>query len=313
MTDINTTPAQLEQGHKVKAGVRTTITVSAKELCIIVGAENHYNTYGLKMMFFAPAVRDILSGKDQYDAFRILYFPDGYNDQEIQHVINSLKEIDVTITAVNSISEMLTELNCVSPVCKIQRLNIYAHGYPLQISFNLDGSTEDICRFSMEHVEKIDNAIFRPGAELWSYACRTGNAVPDDYAADWVDRIRYFEWDFEYDEGFKSDADAKREQSLAQALANHSNITVHAWLTRTLYERIWNDQGNQQYRNGFVEIPHPGADGGWSREMKSLIPFMNEEDKDDLILWNQQGAKNGITGARSPKGLSNTPFTFVKQ
>lgn len=177
----------------------------------------------------------------------------------------------------------------------------------------MGGKSEKASEFKISDITKIDKNIFYKNAEIWSYACRTGNAVPDEQAIDWIRRIRYFQWDFEYDEGFNSDEDAKRENSLAQGLADHTGVKVYAWLTRTLYEGIWDDKGDLAYRNDFIEIPHDGADGGWSREMKSLIPFMNEQDKDDLVLWNMNGAKNGVVGAASPKGLSNNVFKFEKQ
>ncbi|MEJ2046336.1 MAG: hypothetical protein P8X74_22320 [Reinekea sp.] len=312
MTEIKTTPAELEKGINVKAGERTKIIVNARELCIVVGAENYNNSYGLKMMFLAPAVRDLLAAKDQYDCYRLIYFADGYNAAEITQVIASLHDMDVTLVAVNSVDELLKELNLKTPVCKIQRLNIYAHGVPLAIRFNYHGSTDEACSFNIKHVSKIEKTIFSADASIWSYACRTGNAVPDDFVGDAFQRIVHFEGDFEYDDNFQSDEDAKPEESLAQVLANHTGIAVHAWLTKTLYERIWNDQGDQSYRNHFLDIPHAGVEGGWKRELKDLIPFSKEEDKDDLVLWNKLGAKRGVVGGSIPKGLSNTPQRFIK-
>jgi hypothetical protein len=313
MTEIKTTPAELEKGIKVKAGERTKIIVNARELCIVVGAENYNNSYGLKMMFFAPAVRDLLAAKDQYDCYRLIYFADGYNAAEITQVIASLHDMDVTLVAVNSVDELLKELNLKTPVCKIQRLNIYAHGVPLAIRFNYHGSTDEACSFNIKHVSKIEKTIFSADASIWSYACRTGNAVPDDYSPHIIDHIRHFEGDFEIDPTFQSDSDAKPEESLAQMIADHTERPVYAWLTRTLYERIWDDQGDLQYRKGFVDISHLGIDGGWKRELKDWIPFSETDDKDDVVLWNKQGAKRGGLGGSTPENLSNKTKKFVKQ
>ncbi|AJQ97926.1 hypothetical protein [Gynuella sunshinyii] len=304
MVDINTTPAELEEGLKVKAGVRTTITVSARELCLLVGAENYYNSYALKMMFFAPAVRDIRRARDEYDHFRLIYFNHGYNNEEIKQVQTSLKDIDVTMVAVTNIDEMLTELNQKSPVCKIQRLNIYAHGIPLEISFNYHSDSEEKCSLSMQHISKIDKTIFCADAVIWSYACRTGNGAKGL----WNEVSQEFTYP-----GTTADDSADIEKSLAQAMANQTDRPVYAWLTRTLYEYIWDDQGDQSYRKTFIDIPHPGTDGGWKRELKDLIPFSEEDDKDDLVLWNKQGAKRGVVGGNTPHGLSNSPHKFTKK
>ncbi|MEJ2044303.1 MAG: hypothetical protein P8X89_13605 [Reinekea sp.] len=312
MATVKATPAELEKGIKVKAGVRTQVTVSARELCIVVGSENHNNTYGLKMMFFAPAVRDLRMAKGQYDFFRLIYFADGYNNAEIEQVISSLNEMNVTLVAVNSADELLKELNLKSPVCKIERLNIYGHGVPLAIRFNYHGSSDDACSFNSKHVSGIDTSIFSSDAVIWSYACRTGNAVPDDYNPHIIDHVRHFPGDFKIDPPFETDADAKPQDSLAQAIANHTGKTVYAWLTRTLYERIWDDKGDSKYKKCFVDIPHNGIEGGWKRELKDWIPFSETDDKDDVVLWNQQGAKGGVLGGNTPKNLSNTARKFIK-
>jgi hypothetical protein len=313
MTEIKITPAELEKGIKVKAGERTKIIINARELCIVVGAENHYNSYGLKMMFFAPAVRDLLAAKDQYDCYRLIYFADGYNAAEITQVIASLHDVDVTLVAVNSVDELLKELNLISPVCKIQRLHLYSHGLPSIITFNLDAQSDHECRLTKKHIPQINKTVFSSDAIIWSYACRTANSVAAIGASSWAQRAIHFQGDFHIDEDFPSDKDAKPEESFAQALADHTDLTVYAWLTRTLYAKIWNDQGNEAYKRDFIDIPHQGMDGGWKRELKDWIPNSEYEDKDNLVLWNKQGAKNGVIGSDTPSGLTNTPLKFSKQ
>jgi len=86
---------------------------------------------------------------------------------------------------------------------------------------------------------------------------------------------------------------------------------VYGCLTRTLYETVWNDENNLEYRNGFVDISHNSLDGDYKRELKSLIPFLGIEDKDNLSLWNINGAKDDVSGASTPVGLSNNVFKFT--
>jgi hypothetical protein len=284
-----------------------------RELTLIVGSEVFYNTYALKMMFFAPAVRDVLQAKaEDFDTFRVVYFTEGYLPAEIQAVKNALASKPVEYVPVNNVTELIEELNKIEGKPRIQRLNMYAHGFPKHIDFALKGTTWRAASFGMEHVALIDPNVFFPDAQIWSYACQTGSgvyiktlgeaAVGDDFG---------YEYEIEVDGAFDNDAECKPGASLAQALANHLGREVHAWLLRTSYAGIWNDGGDATYRAGFVEIPHPGLDGGLGRELESWLPG-DDGDKDDVALWNPAGAKNGVGGADSPGGLSRTPQTYKR-
>ncbi|MDY6993732.1 MAG: LysM peptidoglycan-binding domain-containing protein [Pseudomonadota bacterium] len=272
------------------------IVYKAREFIIIVGTEQHYNAFALKMMFFAPAVKDLKSDQYQNDIMTIIYFTDGYNKEEIEAVQSSVSSKSVNFVPVNTITEVIHYFN--QPTAyyvdlkkeiprKIGRIHIYAHGYPKKISFGLDGENAMNQILNEKNVKEIKSNHFTDETIFISYACRTGIG--------------------QWSEIFTHEADALPKESLAQTIADHLQIKMYAFLTRTNYSPIWHDRGDEVYRKNYTKIKHEGL----QREGEDWWKIWHwGSDEDNYALWNQNGAYGSVKGGNTPKGLSNALKLF---
>jgi len=275
-----------------------------REYIVVVGTEQHRNTWAMKMMFFASAVRDIRAlakGPQDKVVISLIYFTDGYNATEIQAVKESIGE-QTNVIPINSTAEFVAYLGkdkIYDPVLKreicrkISSLSIYSHGLPSLIAFGYHGPNSETQSFSSGDVLSIPQTSFDPAAVLTSYACRTGispMAISETFPA--------------------GDASAFPMQSLAQQLADHLRIEVRAWLTRTLYEDIWNDGNDERYIQDNIDLPHMGLQSGKS----ALSPGgWFSSAKNDYAHWNKRGAYGAVKGGAWPRGLSNSPRSYFPQ
>lgn len=280
----------------------------------IVGTEQLYNTYGNKMMFWAPVVRKMMNqalvGIPNH--FFVLHFSDGYSADCIA-AVNAAKDTanktwnnNVQYVECATISDVfdffetgVVELSNCNGV-KIQRIDMYAHGVPLDVSFGYSGSSQNTQSLNATNYTSISGDYLAADCKIWSYACRTGNGDIRRSAS--MPGYTY-----------SDPAVAAPQDSLAQKLADHMERDVYAWLTRTYYAAIWNDGGNEGFKNGFVDLEDAESAGRTSNFFKEAFNRLsfNREEKAGLILWNVMGARGGIVGASSPGGLSNSARKFT--
>ncbi|MFT6604852.1 MAG: hypothetical protein ACJA2X_000028 [Halocynthiibacter sp.] len=281
---------------------------------VIVGTEQYYNTYGNKMMFWAPAVRKMLNqGLVRLpNHFFVLHFSDGYSSDCVT-AVNAAKDTanatwrnNVQYVECSSIDDVfdffdtgIVEKSGCDGV-KIERVDIYAHGIRDDVSFGFYGSNSSTQSLNGNNYSQLSVDHLSPECRIWSYACRTGNGDT---------RRRSDLPGFTYSDA----ALARPENSLAQKLADHTQRDVLAWLTRTYYGGIFNDRGDTGFRSAFVDLADSNSSGRTSNffgeAFNRLSPF--HEEKAGLVLWNTNGSKGEIVGASTPGGLSNTVQEFT--
>ncbi len=287
--------------------------VIIKENLILVGSERYYSSFWWKMMFIAPAYAMVKHNikLQAADVTTIAYVKNEYTNHELlpfEHLKNTmnikLKIIGGPDDVINIMKERPTKkVDDREHKTLLQDVAIFCHGFPGQFAFNYSfpGMSDYDVEFS--HFKALSPNIFMPDGKIYSYACRTGISVDKN--------------------NFKNDAEAKPEESLAQQLADHFKVTVHAYLTRTLFRNIIREPSQSKHiastlkskrktQNGKViqippeheALPHPGLDYTFSR---SQI----KEGVNEYSLWRKEGAIKMPYAASSPAGLSKLMRKFI--
>ena len=277
-----------------------------EEVIIVVGTEQHSQTYGNKLMFPAQAVREIRKNYKEHKHTNILIFKDKFTNMELSIIKRDAKKWNNTVyfKPINSVTDLINYINNGDATInrqdlKIGKIIIFAHGLPSVLDFGLDGKNEASQKFKIEHVKKLKKESFTKHPIIYSYACRTGNSD---------DRLRAHAGSYEYDsESIKL---VKPEESLAQKLADHLNAIVYAFLRRSNYTSTWLDGGDQSYTKNYITI----EDEDISNPLNPMDWYRKLNRKGwDQALWNTSGAYMAPTSGKTPGGLlEEGMFIFEK-
>jgi len=286
-----------------------------KKNIIFIGSEMHYDSFWWKMMFMAPGIAAATGSGPlrPADETTIAYVPEGYTYLErlpLDGVANSLGHSIVRLLSSADIATVMNDLpeseedGCPVQV-KLQDVVFFSHGLPSQITLNLDGDSGAVT-LDRDNLSAIRADAFVPEGKIHSYACRTGNAS-------W--------W-----ESFSSDDGAHPEDSLAQRMADHFDIKVRAFLTRTLYRDVLRDPADSAALASTLKAQRDGHESeviSLSDEHEALPhPDLAErgnawlgtgprgEGTNGFALWRRAAAREMPVGADTPSGLSNRMRTF---
>ena len=280
------------------------------ENIVLVGSERYYNSFGLKMMFIAPAFAMLSRDIELRPADRttLLFVDDGYTRHEKLALEYLGTEKGVTLVPVSSTAAVVAHFNTRpqeevdgQPTrTLVQDVAIFCHGYPNRLALNLSKWWSSAMNFGVDELGAIAADVFVPGGRILSYACRTG--VGKD------------------GEDFADDAAAEPENSLAQKMADHFGVEVQAFLTRTWYGEVLAEpgdigglidalkQGREAAAGGVVDLPpshealpHPG--------LGSMRAW--QDGSKDHALWRKLGAIAMPHGHDTPVGLSRGRRRFM--
>lgn len=298
--------------NKHEEKISDTIKVLSSEIIIVVGTEQHSQTYGDKLMFAAQAVREIRINYPTHKHVNILIFKDGYTPMQLSIIKRDAKKWNNTVNfkQINSTAELIDYINngdkTVDRKIKIRMIKIFAHGLPMVLDFGLDGKNEKNQQFTESHISLLKKESFVKHPIIYSNACRTGNA--DDRTIVTVNDS------YRYDADWKSVV--KPEESLAQRLSEHLNATVYAYLRRTNYRPTWNERGDVEYNKKYVTIEDESVSGplnivDWWRTLRSVLE--RTRNKWDEALWNENGAYAPPVSGNTPGGeLPANLYIFEK-
>lgn len=295
-----TTPHENKKRKEIK------IKEPKKENIIFIGSEMQYNIFWLKMMFISAAYVMASNEKNFRPADRkiIAFVDNGYSRAE-KLTINFLQDNKgFKIVKLSNSQSIIDLFNKDRGEYKLQDVAFFSHGIVGEIDLNYNGS-EDV-KLTLENYSSVNRNVFMPDGRLYSYACRTG-IFEENYVLD-----------------YNSDEDAKPELSLAQRMASHFKIEVHAFLTRTYYGGVLREAAQsatisatlKQAREGkegqIIEIPpdhealpHDGLGEKWLRNSAE------NEGTNDYALWRKEGGISLPIGIESPKGLSTSMRKFT--
>lgn len=297
------TPANLTSVEDRKR-VQAKVKIPKTENIIFIGSEQYYDSFWLKMMFIGAAYVKAKSLR-KADKQTIAYVNEGYTFQEKLAIEHFRKNGKFDLVKLSTSSDLVNLLNQDRETYKLLDVAFFSHGVINQISLNYNGDG-DAVDLSTANFSKVSAKAFAANGRLYSYACRTGVSVED------------------WKRGFNNEAEAKPEHSLAQKLADHFGIEVHAFLRRTFYGDVLREKSQSEVisstlnseretRNGqAIAIPpdhealhHPGL-------ADSLNPFSGpkREGTDNYALWRKNGGLQLPTAASSPTGLPTAMRAF---
>jgi len=264
----------------------------------------------LKMMFIGAAYVIASRGRvfRPADKKTIAYVPLGYSKYERLTIellrkfggfaIVAIEDSDAIVKYINERPEYTEE----GQPCKLllQDVAFFSHGFPGWIALNY-GDDPDV-DFGKPQLDLCGTDVFVPGGRLYSYACRTGVSKTGG--------------------SFSSDAEAGLETSLAQQIANHFRIEVHAFLRRSFYGEVLRKKTDSKsigaavkaaratHNGQVIEIPpehqafpHPGLADGWFNGART-------EGTSEYALWRKAGGLVLPTAAETPSGLTEGMCVF---
>ncbi|TRX32193.1 hypothetical protein FNW52_17310 [Flavobacterium sp. ZT3R18] len=288
--------------QKADEDVSVKLNLELKEVIVIIGTEQHSQTYGNKLMFPAQAVREIKQNYSKNKYITLLIFTDGFNTEELKIIERDSKKHNknATLIKINTVDELIKYINYGNHLIKrdeikIDVLKIFSHGLPSIIDFGLDGKNSSLQQFNTNNAKQLKSTSFVNKPIVFSYACRTGNSD---------NSILAYSPTYKYDE--TSIKLVKPEESLAQILAEQLNATVYAYLRRSNYTPTWVEGSDKEYKKKYSKI----EDEEVSNPINPKDWFRTGWDE---ALWNTEGAytlprSGDCPGGILPKGM----FKFEK-
>ncbi|MCX2546065.1 hypothetical protein [Pseudomonas sp. COW5] len=234
-------PPKKKQGQTSDQHGTTQVTGTLKYDYVTVVGSYHISrwtefrgNYGNKMSFINQGVgqlRDYLGiKKGAADKTFFLLFTAEYDPKMRatlkELVVNKYKaeylEIDSADALVAFINKRVEEKR------EIKQLDIFAHGVVFNIEFGYEIEGKDATyRFGPAQASQLKPEAFALGANIFSYACRTGLGVDET--------------------ALVSEGQEHYELSLAQKLADATGATIHAYPRRSLYDQTY---GSEKDRDG---------------------------------------------------------------
>lgn len=281
-----------------------------KENVIFVGSEMDYDSFWLKMMFIAAAYVTTRGGGGLRTADKntIAYADFGYTKFEKLPLDYLREKAGFNIVKLTTSDDVVRYINGRSGVAKggvkekylLQDVAFFSHGLPGVIKLNYSSSPK--VDFSGSQLSSTRRDVFVSDGRIYSYACRTGVS--------------------KYKESYSNDQEAGLEDSLAQKMANHFRVEVHAFLRRSFYGDVLREKSEslaisealkeaRKTQEGSViqippeheALPHPGLDSGWFAGAK-------KEGTSEYALWRKAGGIRLPGSAQTPKGLSAGMHVF---
>jgi hypothetical protein len=293
--------------------VSVTADLIKEEVIIIIGTEQHSTNIANKLMFGGEGVRKVRTKYAHYPFLKVALFTDGYSEAQISAITNAvlLHNKKATVIRVTSISDVINIISsgnrdstAIDKTRRVKEIYAYSHGYVRDgsnegvIAFGYEGKNAATQELDHKTFSKINAEVFldKNATTFYSYACRTGIGISSETATS-----------------------PKKDNSLAQKMANKGKITVYAFMRRSLYEDAW---GTQTHRDTYASDNDAG-DSGWEnfktdmkdafksdpKDMSDFNTYRKKEVKIDNAIWNPDGAYLDVKAGTWPIGV---PATFDK-
>lgn len=287
-----------------KKRVDVQVKVPKTENVIFIGSEMNYDSFWLKMMFVAAAYAKVKHLRFATKT-TIAYVDNGYTRAEKLTLDNLHDKFGHEIVKITKLEDVITLLNKDRDECKLQDVAFFSHGIVGHIVLNY-GTHGNTIPFGIDNFTAVRKDAFLSSGQIYSYACRTGVAVED------------------YKMGFKSEAEAHPENSLAQQMANHFGVEVHAFLRRSFYGNVMRSQSQsasisttlkaeRETKDGsIIDIPpdHEALPHSGLADSFNPLSGPKREGTDNYALWRKGGGLTLPSAADSPEGLPTEMRVF---
>ncbi|MFJ2709844.1 hypothetical protein ACIOZM_03015 [Pseudomonas sp. NPDC087346] len=193
--------------------------------------------YGNKMSFINQGVGQLKTystiKKGAADKTFFLLFVAEY-DPKMRATLRKLvvNTYNAEYLEIDSAAELVAFINKrVEEKREIKQLDIFAHGVVFNIEFGYEIEGKDASyRFGPAQAGQLQPDAFALGANIFSYACRTGLGVDET--------------------ALVSEGQEHYELSLAQKLAEATGATIHAYPRRSLYDQTYGSDADRDRLEG---------------------------------------------------------------
>lgn len=176
----------------------------------------------------------------------------------------------------------------------IEHLSLFSHGVPHRIAFGYQLAGDFQMSLDVLSYEKISPSAFASSAQIDSYACRTGMGNRSDFPVE--DGIQFF---------------PQTNESLAQLMANHLGIKVHAFVRRSDYKNTWGSFEERRMGDlcGISGNAAPGKE--WCRKWETLEKERKNSHRLLEFTYQTMGAINPVISGDTPLGVPGGHFEFL--
>jgi len=267
------------------------------ELIAVAGSQ-HDQGSGNKMMFIGQAVRELavfLRHKPALTRTLVVFTP-SYSEQMLLAARDSADTYGANLVEVSTAQELIDYLNHgknrqQSP---IERLSLFSHGVPQQIAFGYELPERSRMALDVMNYRHISPEAFSSTAQLDSFACRTGMGNLPDYSVE--EAIQFF---------------PQINESLAQLLANHLRIKVHAFIRRSDYKNTWGSFEERQFGKLCEVSDNAAPDAEWCREWLGTAEERIRNHQRLNFTYQKMGASNPVISGDTPVGAPGGYFEFL--
>jgi hypothetical protein len=265
------------------------------ELIAVAGSQ-HDNSSGNKMMFIAQAVRELAEFRRHRQELHrtLVVFTPAYSHAMLDKARESAQIYGADFVSVTNAQAFIDYLNKgkdrqQSP---IEHLSLFSHGVPQQVAFGYQLTEAAQLSLSVENYEQISADAFSRSALIESYACRTGMANSPEL---WLEEgVQIY---------------PQTNESLAQLLANHTRLTVRAFIRRSDYKNTWGTFEERQLLKGCLAINN--TELIMCRELRKLFDERASITREHDFAYQNIGATSPVISGGSPKGVPEGFHEFL--
>lgn len=286
-----------DSGALVQAGdVPTQEGAQTPELIAVAGSQHDVRSAN-KMMFIGQAVRELSDFKrsNPDKLITLIVFTQAYNQTMLSAARNSAADLGASFVTVSSVQMLIEYLNQgldrrQSP---IEHLSVFSHGVPQQIAFGYELPEQATLSLNVLNFHQISPSAFAPTATVESYACRTGMGNRPDYRIE--EAVQLY---------------PQTNESLAQLMANHLQLTVRAYIRRSDYKNTWGSFAERRMGNlcGISDNAAPAED--WCNRWERLAKERRESHELNNFTYHSTGAINPVISGDTPVGVPGGVFDF---
>lgn len=251
------------------------------ELIAVAGSQ-HDPSSGNKMMFIGQAVRELRLFKNRSPdkARTLIVFTPEYTEVMLKAARDSADFYEAEVVTIATAQELIDYVNSGKDRAKspVEHLSLFSHGVPLEIAFGYALPQAAQMALTMENSTSLSPAAFTKTARVDSYACRTGMGNPEDHVSESAVQMS-----------------PQPEDSLAQLLANHLNVKLKAFITRSDYSHTWGTARERLEAKTCVI--------GWSSFCREWVPLAEERERyfrGFKFTYQTSGASHPVFGGGTP-------------
>jgi uncharacterized Zn-binding protein involved in type VI secretion len=265
---------------------------------IAVAGSQHDEAAGNKMMFIGQAVRQLKEFKHEHPARprTMIVFTPGYSEAMIDAACSSADLYQATFEFINTADQLISYINSGKDRQRhpVGGLYLFSHGIPLNVSFGYQLPEESRMSVGLHNYLQLSPAAFSQSAIITSFACRTGMGNPQD---------------LEIEGGVQ--LNPQTEASLAQKLANHLKVPVHAFVTRSDYKNTWGSFVDRRTGDVCAVTSKNLPSGEWCDDWEKTLEERDERHAELKVTYQRSGAINPVSSGTTPYGAARGLIRFL--